>query len=256
VTNGGSATITAWRVEFSLPAGTTVGTFWDALQVSSAGGRYVFANRDYNGTLAPGQSASFGFVAAGTASPTDCVVNGSPCGGGSPPSTTRPPTTTGPAATTTTTRPPTTTTTTQPPPPPPGAALPKHALIGYLHASFANGSGYIPMSQVPADWDVIDLAFAEPTSPTSGQLQFHLCPVAECPNVESDADFIAAIRAKQAQGKKVLISIGGANGQVQLTTTAARRLGQLGQRDHRPLRPRRRGHRLRGPLAVAGHGRP
>jgi chitinase len=224
VTNGGGATITAWRVEFSLPAGTAVGTFWDALQVSSAGGRYVFANREYNGTLAPGQSATFGFVAAGTASPTACVVNGSPCGGGTAPSTTapsttRPPTTTGPAATTTTTRPPATTT---PPPPPAGGALPKHALIGYLHASFANGSGYIPMSQVPADWDVIDLAFAEPTSPTSGQLQFHLCPVAECPGVESDADFIAAIRAKQAQGKKVLISIGGANGQVQLTTTAAR----------------------------------
>jgi chitinase len=141
VTNGGSTTITAWRVEFSLPAGTT------------------------------------------------------------------------------TTRPPTTTT---PPPPPPGGPLPKHALVGYLHASFANGSGYIPMSEVPADWDVIDLAFAEPTSPTSGQLQFHLCPVAECPDVESEAAFIAAIRAKQAQGKKVLISVGGANGQVQLATTAAR----------------------------------
>jgi chitinase len=78
------------------------------------------------------------------------------------------------------------------------------------------------MSEVSADWDVIDLAFAEPTSPTSGQLQFHLCPVAECPNVESGAAFIAAIRGKQAQGKKVLISVGGANGQVQLATTAAR----------------------------------
>jgi chitinase len=228
VTNGGAATITAWRVEFSLPAGTTVGTFWDALQVSSTGGRYVFANREYNGTLAPGQSATFGFVATGTASPTACVVNGSPCGGAAPP-TTRPPTTTGPAATTTitTTGPAATTTTTRPPttttpPPPPGGPLPKHALVGYLHASFANGSGYIPMSEVPTDWDVIDLAFAEPTSPTSGQLQFHLCPVAECPNVESEAAFIAAIRAKQAQGKKVLISVGGANGQVQLATTAAR----------------------------------
>jgi chitinase len=40
--------------------------------------------------------------------------------------------------------------------------------------------------------------------------------------VESDADFKAAIAAKRAQGKKVLISIGGANGQVQLSSTAAR----------------------------------
>jgi chitinase len=100
--------------------------------------------------------------------------------------------------------------------------LPKHALIGYQHASFANGSGYIRMADVPAAWDIIDLAFGEPTSVTSGDIRFNRCPAAECPNVESDADFTAAIKAKQAQGKKVLISIGGQNGQVQLTTTAAR----------------------------------
>jgi chitinase len=102
------------------------------------------------------------------------------------------------------------------------ADLPRHALVGYLHTSFANGSGYIRMADVPAAWDVIELAFGEPTSVTSGDIRFTLCPAAECPNVESEAEFIAAIRAKQAQGKKVLISIGGANGQVQLTTTAAR----------------------------------
>ncbi|MEV4312065.1 glycoside hydrolase family 18 protein [Actinocrispum sp. NPDC049592] len=100
--------------------------------------------------------------------------------------------------------------------------LPKHALIGYLHASFANGSGYLRMADVPQAWDIINLAFGEPTSVTSGDIRFTQCPVSECPGVESEADFIAAIRAKQAQGKKVLLSIGGQNGQVQLTTTAAR----------------------------------
>jgi chitinase len=102
------------------------------------------------------------------------------------------------------------------------ADLPRHALIGYLHSSFANGSGYVRMADVPAAWDVVNLAFGEPTTPTSGDIRFTLCPVAECPNVESEAEFTAAIRAKQAQGKKVLISIGGANGQVQLNSTAAR----------------------------------
>ncbi|MGW0760927.1 chitinase [Streptomyces sp. NPDC002814] len=100
--------------------------------------------------------------------------------------------------------------------------LPPHALVGYLHASFANGSGYTRLADVPDSWDIIDLAFGEPTSVTSGDIRFDRCPVAECPNVESGADFKAAIRAKQAAGKKVLISIGGQNGQVQLTTTAAR----------------------------------
>jgi chitinase len=102
------------------------------------------------------------------------------------------------------------------------AELPRHALIGYVHASFANGSGYLPLAEVPDAWDIIDLAFAEPTSQTSGDIRFDRCPAGECPNVESEADFTAAIRARQAQGKKVLISIGGQNGQVRLTTTAAR----------------------------------
>ncbi|WP_309141485.1 chitinase [Streptomyces composti] len=100
--------------------------------------------------------------------------------------------------------------------------LPPHALVGYLHASFANGSGYTRLADVPDSWDVIDLAFGEPTTPTSGDIRFDRCPASECPGVESDAEFKAAIKAKQAAGKKVLISIGGQNGQVQLTTTAAR----------------------------------
>ncbi|MET7451717.1 glycoside hydrolase family 18 protein [Streptomyces sp. NPDC005574] len=100
--------------------------------------------------------------------------------------------------------------------------LPAHALVGYLHASFANGAGYTRLADVPDSWDVIDLAFGEPTSVTSGDIRFTRCPVTECPNAESEADFKAAVRAKQAAGKKVLISIGGQNGQVQLTTTAAR----------------------------------
>jgi len=103
-----------------------------------------------------------------------------------------------------------------------GGGSTEHALVGYLHASFANGAGYTRMADVPDSWDYIDLAFGEPTSTTSGDIRFTRCPVAQCPNVETDAEFKAAIKAKQAAGKKVLISIGGQNGQVQLTTTAAR----------------------------------
>ncbi|MFF2192912.1 chitinase [Streptomyces sp. NPDC058157] len=100
--------------------------------------------------------------------------------------------------------------------------LPAHALVGYLHTSFANGSGYLRMADVPDSWDVIDLAFGEPTSATSGDIRFQLCPVSACPGAETPAEFKAAVKAKRAAGKKVLLSIGGQNGQVQLTTTAAR----------------------------------
>ena len=95
-------------------------------------------------------------------------------------------------------------------------------LVGYLHSSFANGSGYIRMNDVSDKWDIINLSFAEPTSATSGEVKFKLCPSTECANVESEAEFIAAIKAKQAKGKKVQISIGGANGQVRLENAAAK----------------------------------
>jgi chitinase len=220
ISNSGPGAITGWRLEFDLPAGTSVGTFWDALMTRS-GNHYTFTNRDYNATIAAGASVTFGFVAAGTASPTGCRLNGVSCGGG--PTTTAPPTTSPPPTTTlpTTTTGPTTTTTTPPTTTqPPGTT--SHLLVGYLHASFANGSGYMRMRDVPAEWDIINLAFGEPTSVTSGNIQFRLCPASECPSVETEAEFTSAIRAKQAQGKKVLISIGGANGQVQLASTAAR----------------------------------
>ncbi len=57
-----------------------------------------------------------------------------------------------------------------------GSDLPAHALVGYLHASFANGSGYTRLADVPDSWDVIDLAFGEPTSVTSGDIRFERCP--------------------------------------------------------------------------------
>src|SRR5262245_37872254 len=83
ITNGTGTTTTSWRIEFDLPAGSTLGTYWDAL-VSSSSGHYVATNRDYNGTLAPGASTSFGFVVTGTGNPVNCTLNGGPCDGSNP----------------------------------------------------------------------------------------------------------------------------------------------------------------------------
>ncbi|RKF26746.1 cellulose binding domain-containing protein [Micromonospora globbae] len=83
VTNDTATTITSWNVQFDLPAGSTVGSYWDALLTTS--GQHVTAvNRSWNGTLAPGASTTFGFIVAGTGDPTNCTVNGGPCGGGGP----------------------------------------------------------------------------------------------------------------------------------------------------------------------------
>ncbi|MEV4616650.1 glycosyl hydrolase family 18 protein [Kitasatospora sp. NPDC049258] len=195
----------------------------------STGGGYQKLSVSF--TTAAGQTSAtvytHGWYGQGTYYADDVSLDGP--GAPTNPPTSQPPTSQPPTSQPPTSQPPTSQPpTTQPPtsqPPtsqPPGGGLPTHALVGYLHASFANGAGYTRMADVPASWDVINLSFGEPTSVTSGDIRFNRCSVAECPSVESDADFKAAIAAKQAQGKKVLISIGGQNGQVQLTTTAAR----------------------------------
>lgn len=105
-----------------------------------------------------------------------------------------------------------------------GAAHPAaagHQLVGYLHASFANGSGYTRIEDVPADWNIVALAFADADS--SGHVSFTPCPASECgSSAETPDQLRAGIKAQQAAGKKVVISIGGANGEVTLSTTAAR----------------------------------
>ncbi len=80
ITNGGTAAIDTWRVEFDLASGTTVGAYWDSLMTQS-GSRYTFRNREYNRVIAPGASVTFGFVVNGTASPANCALNGASCAG-------------------------------------------------------------------------------------------------------------------------------------------------------------------------------
>ncbi|HTF84668.1 MAG TPA: glycosyl hydrolase family 18 protein [Cellvibrio sp.] len=88
-------------------------------------------------------------------------------------------------------------------------------ISGYWH-NFDNGSGVIPISQVSDAFDAINVSFAEPTGAAPGMIGFVLDPAF------NEQEFKAGIQAKQAAGKKVIISIGGANGQVQLPTLAAR----------------------------------
>jgi hypothetical protein len=80
VHNTSGATLTSWQVEFDLPAGTTLGSYWNA-RMTRDGSHFVFTNQPWNGTLAPDASTSFGWVASGTGEPQGCTVNGEPCSG-------------------------------------------------------------------------------------------------------------------------------------------------------------------------------
>ncbi|WP_406366219.1 glycosyl hydrolase family 18 protein [Streptomyces sp. NBC_01546] len=83
VKNTGTTTITSWTVEWDYPAGTSVTSAWDAT-VTSSGTHWTGKNVGWNGTLAPGGSASFGFNGAGSGSPSGCKINGASCDGSQP----------------------------------------------------------------------------------------------------------------------------------------------------------------------------
>jgi hypothetical protein len=90
ITNGTSSPISSWTVGFTLAAGLSVTSSWDATFTGSTG-QITAANKSYNGTVAAGASVSFGFnVGGGSTAPTSCTLNGASCTAGSPPPTTSP----------------------------------------------------------------------------------------------------------------------------------------------------------------------
>lgn len=103
----GTTALSGWKVEFDLPAGSSMGSYWDAVDTAS-GTHHSFANREYNGAVAAGASTSFGFLVSGQGKPTNCKLNGQPCGATTPP-TTAPPTTPPPTSEPPPTSPPPTT---------------------------------------------------------------------------------------------------------------------------------------------------
>lgn len=80
ITNGTPATVTSWTVEFDLPVGSTLGSYWDTL-ASQSGTHVTATNRTYNGTLTAGASTTFGFLVSGSGKPANCKINGGSCAG-------------------------------------------------------------------------------------------------------------------------------------------------------------------------------
>jgi chitinase len=157
---------------------------------NAAGVTAVFAKTSdwgngYNGSLAPGASASFGFVASGAGTPTGCQVNGAACGGGTP---TASPTSDSPSQTTS----PTT---------PPGGGSAEVA--PYIDITYASPT-------------LVDVANA--TGQKAFTLAFVLADSTGChPSWGgtiglTDSRIIGEINALRAAGGSVIVSSGGANG--------------------------------------------
>ncbi len=94
-------------------------------------------------------------------------------------------------------------------PPNPGGDLPKRLLVGYWH-NFDNGSSFPKLREVSDKWDVINVAFTIPTVPGGANMTFTPDPAL----YSSAQEFKNDVALLQSRGKKVVISMGGATGAV------------------------------------------
>ncbi|UBU11027.1 extracellular catalytic domain type 1 short-chain-length polyhydroxyalkanoate depolymerase [Nonomuraea gerenzanensis] len=81
VANTSTTQLSSWSLAFTLPAGQTVTSAWNA-SVSPSSGQVTARNVSYNATIAPGASASFGFQAThggDTGKPPAFTLNGTAC---------------------------------------------------------------------------------------------------------------------------------------------------------------------------------
>ncbi len=87
------------------------------------------------------------------------------------------------------------------------------ALVGYWHNWNDVSAPYVQLDAIDNRYNVIEVSFAVPTSPANMTMLF-------TPDVIPQNVFISKIQTLQSQGKKVLLSIGGATASIDLTTVA------------------------------------
>jgi cellulase/cellobiase CelA1 len=81
VANTGSAPINGWSLVFTLPAGQTITSGWNATY-SPASGQVTARNVGYNATIPANGSVNIGFQASHTgnsANPASFALNGNAC---------------------------------------------------------------------------------------------------------------------------------------------------------------------------------
>ncbi len=84
------------------------------------------------------------------------------------------------------------------------------ALVGYWHNWSAAAAPYIPLDQIDARYNIVCVSFGVPQAGTTAQITF-------TPDQGTQAAFIAQIQTLQSQGKKVILSLGGATAPVILS---------------------------------------
>ncbi|MFR0910625.1 MAG: glycosyl hydrolase family 18 protein [Eubacterium sp.] len=98
--------------------------------------------------------------------------------------------------------------------------LSSRLMIGYYHTWNNDGNPFIKLRDVDKNWDVINISFAEPVQAgsTDGKMQFNISGLSSTYTKE---DFKKDVKNLQAQGKKIVLSIGGYEGYFSLTSDSA-----------------------------------
>lgn len=95
------------------------------------------------------------------------------------------------------------------------AQLGSRVVVGYFHNWNNASAPYIRLRDVNPKYNVVNIAFATPVSHSDMTMTFE-------PTQQSKSEFISDIRALQASGRRVQISIGGADAPVELKTQSDR----------------------------------
>jgi chitinase len=136
--------------------------------------------------------------------------------GGSSTPTPTPTSTSTPTPTPTPTRTPTPTPTPTPCPSC-GGSLPEHLITGYWQ-DFTNGATPLRLSAVNSNYTLIAVAFANADTTTAGAITFSVdSGLSSALGGYSATDFINDIHTLHSQGKKVILSVGGANGTISIS---------------------------------------
>lgn len=99
-------------------------------------------------------------------------------------------------------------------------SLPQHMVTGYWH-NFCNGSANLKLSDVPEYYDMICVAFTGNTA-TPGEVTFELDgDLCRALGGYTKAEFIQNIKELKDNGQHVIISVGGAEGRIEINSDEA-----------------------------------
>jgi chitinase len=101
------------------------------------------------------------------------------------------------------------------------SGLPKHVLAGYWQ-DFTNGAKALTLAQVPQGYNLVDVAFATADSANDGGVTYSIdSGLSSALGGYTAAQFTSDVATLHSRGQKVILSVGGQNGTISISSSAA-----------------------------------